>query len=32
MEIRRLPPTPKVRAAHLTYAVPHDDEEPRHIL
>ena len=32
MEIRRRPPNPKVRVAHLEYAVPHDDEEPRHIL
>ena len=26
MEIRRRPPNPKVRVAHLEYAVPHDDE------
>ena len=32
MEIRRRPPNPKVRVAHLEYAVPHDDEKPRHIL
>ena len=32
MEIRRRPPNPKVRVAHLEYAVPHDDEAPRHIL
>ena len=32
MEIRRRPPNPKVRVAHLEYAVPHDEEEPRHIL
>ena len=32
MEIRRRPPNPKVRVAHLEYAVPHDDEEPRPIL
>ena len=25
-------PESKVRVAHLEYAVPHDDEEPRHIL
>ena len=31
MEIRRRPPNPKVRVAHLEYAVPHDDEEPRHL-
>ena len=24
MEIRRRPPNPKVRVAHLEYAVPHD--------
>ena len=32
MEFRRRPPNPKVRVAHLEYAVPHDDEKPRHIL
>ena len=32
MEIRRRPPTPKVRVAHLEYAVPHDEEEPKNIL
>ena len=32
MEFRRRPPNPKVRVAHLEYAVPHDEEEPRHIL
>jgi indole-3-glycerol phosphate synthase len=32
MEIRRRPPNPKVRVAHLEYAVPHADEAPRHIL
>lgn len=32
MEIRRRPPNPKVRVAHLEYAVPHDDQEPRNIL
>ena len=32
MEIRRRPPNPKVRVAHLEYAVPHDDSEPRNIL
>ena len=32
MEIRRRPPNPKVRVAYLEYAVPHDEEEPRHIL
>ena len=32
MEIRRRPPNPKVRVAHLEYAVPHDYEEPRLIL
>ena len=31
MEIRRRPPNPKVRVAHLEYAVPpHDEEEPKH--
>ena len=32
MEIRRRPPNPKVRVAHLEYAVPHDEEEPKNIL
>ena len=32
MEIRRRPPNPKVRVAHLEYAVPHDDSEPRNLL
>ena len=32
MEIRRRPPNPKVQVAHLQYAVPHDDSEPRNIL
>ncbi|MFM7651366.1 MAG: indole-3-glycerol phosphate synthase TrpC [Vulcanococcus sp.] len=32
MEIRRRPPNPKVKVAHLEYAIPHKDSEPRHIL
>ncbi len=32
MEIRRRPPNPKVQVAHLEYAVPHQDSEPRNIL
>jgi hypothetical protein len=32
MEIRRRPPNPKVKVAHLEYAVPHAEGEPRHIL
>ncbi|KEF42858.1 MAG: indole-3-glycerol phosphate synthase [Cyanobium sp. CACIAM 14] len=32
MEIRRRPPNPSVRVAHLEYATPHPDESPRHIL
>ena len=32
MEIRRRPPNPSVKVAHLEYAIPHDDAEPRHIL
>jgi len=32
MEIRRRPPNPKVKVAHLEYAVPHAESEPRHIL
>ena len=32
MEIRRRPPNPSVKVAHLEYAIPHVDAEPRHIL
>ncbi len=32
MEIRRRPPNPKVKVAHLEYAIPHPEEAPRHIL
>ncbi|WP_411867740.1 indole-3-glycerol phosphate synthase TrpC [Vulcanococcus limneticus] len=32
MEIRRRPPNPAVKVAHLEYAIPHEDAEPRHIL
>ncbi|KMM16946.1 indole-3-glycerol phosphate synthase TrpC [Synechococcus sp. GFB01] len=32
MEIRRRPPNPKVKVAHLEYAIPHEESEPRHIL
>jgi indole-3-glycerol phosphate synthase len=32
MEIRRRPPNPSVKVAHLEYGIPHPDEEPRHIL
>ena len=32
MEIRRRPPNPSVQVAHLEYAIPHEDAEPRHIL
>ena len=32
MEIRRRPPNPKVQVAHLEYAIPHQDGEPRNIL
>ena len=32
MEIRRRPPNPKVKVAHLEYAIPHEDAEPRNIL
>jgi len=32
MEIRRRPPNPKVKVAHLEYAIPHDESEPRNIL
>lgn len=32
MEIRRRPPNPSVKVAHLEYAIPHPDDQPRHIL
>ena len=32
MEFRRRPPNPKVKVAHLEYAIPHAEGEPRHIL
>jgi indole-3-glycerol phosphate synthase len=32
MEIRRRPPNPKVKVAHLEYAIPHKEAEPRNIL
>ena len=32
MNIRRRPPNPSVQVAHLEYAIPHEDAEPRHIL
>ncbi|SAY38926.1 indole-3-glycerol phosphate synthase TrpC [Candidatus Synechococcus spongiarum] len=32
MQIRRRRPSPLVRVAHLTYATPHPESEPRHIL
>jgi indole-3-glycerol phosphate synthase len=32
MEIRRRPPNPSVRVAHLEFGTPHPDEQPRHIL
>jgi len=32
MEIRRRPPNPKVTVAHLEYAIPHEESEPRNIL
>jgi len=32
MQIRRRPPNPLVRVAHLTYSTPHPESEPRHIL
>jgi indole-3-glycerol phosphate synthase len=32
MEIRRRPPNPKVKVAFLEYAIPHEEEAPRHIL
>ena len=32
MEIRRRPPNPAVKVAHLEYAIPHEEAEPRHIL
>ncbi len=32
MEIRRRPPNPPVKVAHLQYGIPHAEAEPRHIL
>jgi indole-3-glycerol phosphate synthase len=32
MEIRRRPPNPSVKVAHLEYGIPHEEGEPRHIL
>jgi indole-3-glycerol phosphate synthase len=32
MEIRRRPPNPPVKVAHLEYAIPHPEARPRHIL
>ena len=32
MEIRRRPPNPSVKVAHLEYGIPHPDDQPRHIL
>ena len=32
MEIRRRPPNPKVKVAHLEYAIPHEESEPLNIL
>ena len=32
MEIRRRPPNPRVKVAHMEYAIPHEESEPRHIL
>jgi indole-3-glycerol phosphate synthase len=32
LEIRRRPPNPPVKVAHLQYGIPHPEAEPRHIL
>ncbi len=32
MDIRRRPPNPSVRVAHLEFGTPHPEERPRHIL
>jgi indole-3-glycerol phosphate synthase len=32
MRIRRRPPNPSVRVAHLEYGIPHPEEQPQHIL
>ena len=32
MQIRRRPPNPSVRVDHLEFGIPHQEEEPRHIL
>ncbi|MFN9630382.1 MAG: indole-3-glycerol phosphate synthase TrpC [Cyanobacteriota bacterium] len=32
MEIRRRPPNPSVKVAHLEFGIPHPEDQPRHIL
>ncbi len=32
MQIRRRPPNPSVKVAHLQYGIPHPEEKPQHIL
>jgi indole-3-glycerol phosphate synthase len=32
MQIRRRPPNPKVKVAHLEFAIPHEESEPHNIL
>jgi len=32
MRIRRRPPNPSVRVAHLEFGIPHPEEQPHHIL
>jgi indole-3-glycerol phosphate synthase len=32
MEIRRRPPNPSVKVAHLEFGIPHPEEQPRHLL
>jgi indole-3-glycerol phosphate synthase len=32
MEIRRRPPNPPIKVAHLQYGIPHPEAAPRHIL
>ena len=32
MEIRRRPPNPSIKVAHLEYAIPHQEALPRNIL
>jgi indole-3-glycerol phosphate synthase len=32
LQIRRRPPNPSVKVAHLEYGIPHPEDQPRHLL